>query len=163
MNMNELVFIVGLILGSLAMLSVCWVWVRKQVFGPGGGVLSFFGVLLAGLSLWSRASVELTPDGFRAEFERLQQEINQVVRKSEQISQEVAAVAEVNQLITREVEVVAENLAVNKTQFLELTRALNQRDVLHTDQIKRLAQPVETMPVVDLQKLESARLNLIRE
>ena len=163
MNINELVLIVGLILGSLAILSVCWVWLRKQVFGPGGSILSFFGVLLVGLSLWSRASVELTPEGFRAEFERLQEEINQVVKKSERISEEVNAVAEANHVITREVQVVAENLAVNKTQFLELARVLNQREVLHQDQIDRLSAPVKAMPAVDLKKLESVRLNLIRE
>ena len=71
MNVTNMVIIAGLILGSLAIISVCWVWVSKQVMGTGGGVLSFFGVMLVGLSIWSRASVEVSPEGVRAEFERL--------------------------------------------------------------------------------------------
>ena len=163
MDIKNMAFIAGLILGSLAIVSVCWVWVRSQVLGPGGGVLSFFGVLLVGLSIWSSASVELTPEGFRAQFERLQEEVTQVAEKSEQISEEVEAVAKVNNAITREIQVVAENLAVNKTQFLELTNVLKQKQVLNVDQINRLSAPVKMAPVVDTRKLESATLKLRRE
>ena len=156
MEITNMVFIAGLILGSLAILSVCWVWLRKQVLGVGGGVLSFIGVLLVGLSLWSSASVEISPDGFRAEFERLQEQVQQVSVQSQQISNDVLAVAEANKAISQEVKVVAQNIDINKTQFLKLTDVLKSRRTLSVDQVKSIDDPVKRAPVVNYRVLDSA-------
>lgn len=160
MDITNLAFIAGLILGSLAILSVCWVWLNKQILGMGGGVLSFVGVLLVGLSLWSSASVEVTPDGFRAEFERLQQEVIQVSNKSEQISNDVQAVARANEAISNEVKVVAQNLDINKTQFLKLTDVLKRKQTLSVEQVKSIDEPVRQAPVVNTRILDSAIIKL---
>lgn len=158
MDITNMAFITGLILGSLAIISVCWVWVRSQVLGTGGGVLSFFGVLLVGLSVWSSASVEVSPEGFRAEFERLQKEVNEVAVRSQQVSDEVQAVAEANNAISREIQVVAENIDINKAQFLKLTNVLKQKQMLSTNQIKSINDPVENAPVVNTRVLDSVIL-----
>ncbi|ALP53287.1 hypothetical protein Tel_09025 [Candidatus Tenderia electrophaga] len=160
MDIKEWAFIAGLVLGSLAIVSVCWVWIQKQVLGAGGGVLSFFGVLLVGLSLWTSASVEVTPEGFRAEFERLEREVQQVAQKSQQIGQEVESVAQANNALSREVKVVAENLKVNKSQFLELTQTLQQRQLLDQQQLEQLNAPLQRLPEVDQRILDSSQLKL---
>jgi hypothetical protein len=159
MEITNMAFIAGLILGSLAILSVCWVWLRKQVLGVGGGVLSFIGVLLVGLSLWSSASVEVSPDGFRAEFERLEQQVIQVSERSQQISNDILAVAETNKAISQEVKVVAQNIDINKAQFLKLTDVLQRRQTLSADQVNAIDEPVRRAPIVNLQVLDSAIIN----
>lgn len=163
MGITNMAFIAGLILGSLAIISVCWVWVSKQVLGSGGGVLSFFGVLLVGLSLWSSASVEVSPEGFRAEFERLQQEVDEMAVRSQQISNDVQAVAEANKTISHEVRTVAENIDINRTQFLKLTDALKQKQTLNVDQVKSIDEPIKKAPVIDKRALDSAILKLERK
>jgi hypothetical protein len=134
MEITNLAFIAGVILGSLAIVSVCWVWLSKQMLGIGGGVLSFVGVLLVGLSLWSKASVQFGQDGFRAEFERLQNDVK--------------AVAESNKALSRKVKVVAEVTDINKTQFLQLTSVLNRKQTLSLDQLKMIDNPIKKAPKI---------------
>lgn len=162
MEITNMAFIAGLILGSLAIVSVCWVWVRNQVLGAGGGILSFFGVILVGLSIWSSASVEVSPEGFRAEFERLEEEVKEVAVRSQQISNDVEAVAEANRVISREVKSVAENIDINRVQFLKLTDALKQRQALNADQVSTINQPVINAPTIDKRVLDSQILKLER-
>jgi septal ring factor EnvC (AmiA/AmiB activator) len=130
------------------------------VLGAGGGLLSFFGVLLVGLSIWSNASVEVSPEGFRAEFERLEKEVNKVAVRSQQVSEEVQAVTKANNAISREIKVVAENIDINKTQFLKLTNVLKQKQVLNVNQIKSINDPVKNAPVINKRVLDSAILKL---
>ena len=59
MEWKELAILVGLIVGSAVLGSVCYVWVRQQVFGMGGTVLSAFGTVLIGLSVWSNIQITI--------------------------------------------------------------------------------------------------------
>ncbi len=160
MEITNLAFIAGVILGSLAIVSVCWVWLSKQMLGLGGGVLSFVGVVLVGLSLWSKASVEVSPDGFRAEFERLENEVKKVSVRSEQISNDVIAVAESNKALSNEVKVVAENIDINKAQFLHLTSVLKSKQTLSVDQVKMIDEPIKRAPRINRQLLDSTTIRL---
>lgn len=45
----EVILLAGVVVGTILLLSVAWVWVRRQVFGTGGTVLTAAGVLLIGL------------------------------------------------------------------------------------------------------------------
>jgi hypothetical protein len=42
----------GVVFGSAAIGTACFVWVRKQVFGYGGSALCLAGLVLLGLSIW---------------------------------------------------------------------------------------------------------------
>ncbi len=160
MEITNLAFIAGVILGSLAIVSVCWVWLSKQMLGMGGGVLSFVGVLLVGLSLWSKASVEVSPDGIRAEFERLENEVREVSVRSEKNSNDVKAVAERNKALSSEVKVVAQNAHINKTQFLQLTSALKSKQTLSVDQAKMIDDPIKRAPIINRQLIDSTTIRL---
>jgi septal ring factor EnvC (AmiA/AmiB activator) len=162
MDITNMVFVTGMVLGSLIIVSVCWVWVRKQVLGAGGGALSFFGVMLVGLSVWSSARVEVTPEGFRAEFERLQKEVNQVAVRSQKISDDVLVMSETSKEITREVKAVADNIDINRAQFLQLTNALKQKRTLNVDQINAINKPVADAPKINRRVLDSAILKFER-
>jgi uncharacterized protein (UPF0335 family) len=160
MDIKDMAFMAGLILGCLIIISVCWVWIRSQVLGLGGGMLSFFGVLLVGLSVWSSASVQVSPEGFYAEFERLEREVSKISLRSQQISDDVRVVAEANQVIGHEVKVMSENIDINKAQFLQLTDTLTQRQPLNSEQINTLVAPLKTAPQINTNLLDSAIINL---
>src|SRR4051794_8273125 len=51
----------GVVFGSAAISSACWVWVQRQIFAYGGSALCGSGVILLGLSIWH--SVELGISG----------------------------------------------------------------------------------------------------
>lgn len=158
MDIKEMAFIAGLILGSLVIMSVCWVWVRNQVLGIGGGILSFFGVLLVGLSVWSSASVEVSADGFSARLDKLQNEVQVVVRNNQEISEDIKLVADTNQLISRQVKVAANSIEINKAQFLQLTSALNNKQVFNQTQMRTLSSPIINAPKIDIRALDAAIL-----
>ena len=113
-------------------------------------------------AIWSSASVEVTPEGFRAEFERLEKEVNEVAVRSQQVSEEVQAVAEANNAISREIQVVAENIDVNKAQFLQLTNVLKTKQMLNAKQIKSINEPIKNAPTIDKRVLDSAIIKLDR-
>ena len=44
--------VAGVVFGSAAIGTACWVWLKKQTFAYGGSVLCAAGVTLLGLSIW---------------------------------------------------------------------------------------------------------------
>ncbi|MEW8627047.1 MAG: hypothetical protein AB2551_14940 [Candidatus Thiodiazotropha sp.] len=53
----------GIIFGSLLLGSVIFVYVRHREFGVGGSILTPFGVMLLGLSVWKTVDISVTADG----------------------------------------------------------------------------------------------------
>lgn len=140
--METWTYAAGLIIGSAALLTACYVWIRKQVFGLGGGTLSFAGILLLGLSVWTSASVEITPGGFRAEFERLEKRMNAMAEANLAVSQEVGKVATFSEASRRQVEA--------------LTDVLSARQALSPRQAERVRAELEGVPSLDRSRIESA-------
>jgi hypothetical protein len=50
-NVQDVAAIVGMVLGTCLILTVCFVWIRKQVCGISGLFMSIAGVVLVGLTL----------------------------------------------------------------------------------------------------------------
>ena len=67
----------GVIFGSAAISSACWVWLRKQIFAYGGSALCGSGVILLGLSIWH--SVEFGISGTSLTL-KMQAELEQRLR-----------------------------------------------------------------------------------
>src|SRR5262245_11533691 len=65
-------FVVALVLGSLMLACVCYVYVRHQTFGMGGSALSGLGVLLVGMSVWRTVDVSFDEKGVRAKLEQVE-------------------------------------------------------------------------------------------
>jgi len=67
------IFVVAVLVGTGMILCASSVWLRRQVFGFGGSMLTVFGVVLVGLSVWKHISVEVTAESTRFSFETLAQ------------------------------------------------------------------------------------------
>jgi len=130
MNIQTATFIVGLILGTLAVGSACYVWIRHRVFGVGGGSLSVVGFALVGLSIWSSVKIQVSEGGLQAEFQRL--------------SRQVQAVAQANETVAQEVKKIGETNEIGKRQFVELTKVLEAQRVAQPAQLENIRRPQST-------------------
>lgn len=144
--MDTVVYAVGLAMGSVMLGSVCYVWVRKQQLGIGGGFLSAMGVVLLGLSVWTGVSVEVTKGGIKADFDRLQERLDEVT--------------EANQIVSEQVQNIAQSTEANRSQFVQLTRVLEADVAPAAPVFRQLRERMVTVPQVDLQQLERASRTL---
>lgn len=62
---------VGIALGAVLLIMVCMTYYRQKRFGLGGVLLSFFGVVLLGLSIWSEVEFSFGRMKFHAMRERI--------------------------------------------------------------------------------------------
>ncbi|HSJ31814.1 MAG TPA: hypothetical protein VK933_10290 [Longimicrobiales bacterium] len=141
----------GLVAGAAALAAVLIVWVRSQQFGVGGGVLSLVGVILIGLSVWSRINVEVTPEGIKATLEGLERRVEQVAEATGTVADAVGQ--------------VAHSVEVTQTQFNSLTQILERPQQLTPERLRSIRRPVEVaapLPAGDAEQLERARLLMIR-
>ena len=120
-------YAVGMLMGSVAVVSASYVWVKYQRFGVGGAFLSFVGVVLLGLSVWSRARIEISEDGLLAEFERLQEQLEEVSRTTE--------------LVQRNLDSLHVRLTTGEQQFLEMTQVLRDRRLISGGDLEQLTTP----------------------
>jgi len=63
MDIKDIAFYFGLLLGSALLLSAVFVFVTRQAFGLGGVVLIAFGSFLVGWSIWTSFEVSVGADG----------------------------------------------------------------------------------------------------
>jgi hypothetical protein len=92
----------GVCVGIFAVFSPSWVWLKKQLFGWGSGVLCAFGTILIVSSIFKTVSLALGPSGMDFKLERQLDELQK------QVADTKAAALETNQ------------------KFAEVTSALNQ-------------------------------------
>lgn len=103
--MESTVFVIGLALGAAMLLSVCFVFIRHQRFGVGGGFLCGFGVILVGMSVWQNIDVTVDATGFQAELQRLRSEVREARQTAETTRESTLEVAETVQSLQRNLEV----------------------------------------------------------
>src|SRR5215469_11397533 len=87
--MENAVFIVGLVLGTLLLTSVCWTYVRAptHAFNLGGVILSTFGFLLVGLSVFQSVDISISSKGVTAKLDQLTKNVAQVQSQTEDAKQ----------------------------------------------------------------------------
>jgi hypothetical protein len=140
--METWTYVIGLIIGSVAVLAVIFVYVKDRTFGTGGTALSLVGVILLGLSIWSDIQISVNKEGVDARFETIERNIEMIANTSADL--------------TKEVDKVANNVQKSNTQFLELTNTLNSRKVISPDQRNQLQSPIRTAVPLDRKVLRSA-------
>ncbi len=140
--MEQWVYVVGLVLGTFAIVAACGVWVRKQLFGAGGTVLSLVGLILVGLSVWKSVEISVTEGTVSVRLERLEQDL--------------AEVTGANLAMAQELEKVANALTTTKQQFVQLTHVLENRGTLAPEVSRELRTPVDRLPTLDRARLNSA-------
>lgn len=63
MQITNIAFSLGLLLGSISLLSAVFVYVKHQAFGLAGVILVIFGSFLIGLSIWTSFEFSVGSDG----------------------------------------------------------------------------------------------------
>ncbi len=86
--MENPVYIVALVLGSLMVLSVCFVYVKHQILQLGGIVLSGFAVVLVGMSVWKTIDITANEKGFTAKLEQALAKANEATAKVAEVKEQ---------------------------------------------------------------------------
>ena len=164
MTVQSAAFMAGIVFGSLAVISVTLVWVRHQIFGLGGSMLSVTGITLLGLSIWSGVSFEVSGSGVRVDLERLQQQVQQLNETSMAMRTDVAEaetrlrqMAEVTDMVTGEMVRLAEADRLERRQLLALTESEALRDqpsLQIQPNWRQLRQELEEQPTADVERLQ---------
>lgn len=63
MNIADIAFVFGLILGTYLLICATFVYCKHREFGLGGTMLVIFGSLLVGLSIWTSIEISVNADG----------------------------------------------------------------------------------------------------
>ncbi|MCP3690349.1 MAG: hypothetical protein GY784_18255, partial [Gammaproteobacteria bacterium] len=97
--MENPVFLIALIVGSIILLSVCFVYIRHQVLPLGGIALSLIGMILMGLSVWKSVDISIDDSGIHAKLDQIvlvanqaQEDASEAQRVSQQSLQEIGTV-----------------------------------------------------------------------
>lgn len=88
------VLVLSLALGSLLLASVCWVYVRHQKLGVGGSALTFFGVVLVGMPVWSSVDFSAGTGGISGRIERIESQVATAQETAETAREKVQDVDE---------------------------------------------------------------------
>lgn len=173
-GIEDLAFLAGIIMGSIILLAVSWVWISKQVLGASGVTLSVVGVTLVGLTVWSSVRIEASPDRLLAEFQRELDEVNESIDEVDNQLQDVSAdveqvgnslneVVAANILFSENIESLATSVESSRRQILTLTDALDTARTVPAAQLNEIRQQInqtETVPTNPLRINREALQNL---
>jgi hypothetical protein len=138
MSFDLVVFIVGLVLGSILLLSVTYVYVKKNKFGTGGTVLALVGVVLVGLFVFARIKIVITGIAeLEADLKDTQQAIQTIQEKKDAIEGDLNSIAatlasapptgftavQIRSLRERLASIRQANTQIGKDQELAITKA----------------------------------------
>lgn len=127
---QDIAILAGVCVGVFAVFSPSWVWLKKQLFGCGGGFLCAFGTILIVASIFKTVSLALGPSG--VDF-KLGQQIAELQR---QVADVKAAALETNRKFA---EVTSAVNKVGADRVAEVGRVQQQLDQL-SDKITQLTQ-----------------------
>ncbi|MBT8079181.1 MAG: hypothetical protein KJO31_11445 [Gammaproteobacteria bacterium] len=139
MLVSNAVIYTGIVIGGLTMLSAVWVWATKQQFGLGGSMLSFFGTVLIGLSVFSKAQITI------GDTTIILESLEQKVASLEQDKAEIAA----------EVFKISRNVEIQRDQFVALGESLKVANPDLARPVEGVLKPLDRMNSVDYSTLEN--------
>lgn len=167
MELTQIALVVGMVFGAVMIGSVCIVFVKRSTFGMGGGTLSVLGVLLIGMSVWSTARIEVSPEGLKFQVEQLRERVEDVQERAEQISGEVqearvqteevaTGVSEVKnaaRTLAAELAEVAVTAQTSNQQVLRLSRSLQERQAIDPEVAREIEQSLRRAPQIDVERI----------
>jgi uncharacterized protein YlxW (UPF0749 family) len=146
--MEQWTYLVGLVLGSLLILTVISLALRNRKIGVGESFLVAMGIFLVGLSLWARVKISVGPEGWQAEFERMQKKVD--------------ALQESNVTLNEQVETMAIAVETERAQVVELTRVLEEQSVVDPRRLEMIRREIMSVPLADPEALRSNRDRIMR-
>jgi hypothetical protein len=112
--------ILGIVFGSLMLCCLLFVYIKHKKFGFGGFVLTVFGVMLLGFSIWKTAEISVTLYAkIEAKFEALTKRVEDVREITNSTTAIVDEVREIASSATAKVE------EIDKTQNLVIREIMN--------------------------------------
>lgn len=146
MSMQRWAYITGIVCGLGLIGSVVFVYVTtREIAIPGLG-LSLVGALLVGMSIWSSVKIKIDQTGVDAEFRRLQGQVNKIAEAAAEVSEEVTKIARVTE--------------ANRSYFAEVDNFFETHEEPPPERLSRFRDQVLDAPLIDLQRLDSAKLRL---
>lgn len=133
----------GLILGTLLILTVIALAFKNRKVGVGESFLVVMGVFMISFTLWARVKVSFGPEGWQAEFERMQQQV------------ETLRMANLN--LNEQIETVADATEVGRNQIVALTEVLQERHVVNPESLEMIRGKLRSAPTVNRDLLHSNR------
>jgi hypothetical protein len=82
MTMRDVVFYVALVLGSIMILVVCWVFLQHQTLDTGGLTITVCAVILIGMSVWRNIDISVSQKGIQAKLEQVEAQVQTVKEQS---------------------------------------------------------------------------------
>src|SRR5690606_19919410 len=143
-------FYAGIVMGSILLLAVALVWVRKQAFGMGGSVMCLSGIALVGLTVFRTIQFEIDAGRLIAKFG---QQIDELNAKVEAAGESVNAVATANADLSRGVATLTSAVTTTSQQFQELADELVRTRTLPEERGLRLRVSV-VVPQINPNVLE---------
>jgi hypothetical protein len=95
----------GIVLGALLLIIVCITFYKQKRFGLGGTLLSFFGVVLLGLSIWSEVEFSFG----RIKFHAMKQRISELATAFDSAMEEVDHIKADQDTLMHSVERIQDN------------------------------------------------------
>lgn len=132
-TVETMAFGAGIVVGSLLLVAVAVVWMRKQAFGIARSVMCLSGVILVGLTVWRTVQFEITENGFKGTFDRLEQQVTQLNEKVVKADAAVQTIATTNAALLRGVATLNRSVTSTSEHFRALTDELAQRRTVPPD------------------------------
>jgi hypothetical protein len=155
--MSNIVIAFGLGLGTLLLGSVCWAYVTKHFFGLGGAVLSTFGLILVGMSVWNTVDVSVTGSGITAKLdsrlEKIEAGVAQAGQRTEAVTKQVGELSSKIESIDNKIVFIAQagvdpskmkKLAQVLPGYREYLKRIGYKDLHPDEQVKVMIWQNET-------------------
>lgn len=153
---QNVAFVAGVATGTVLLLSVAWVWIKKQTFGMGGAVMCMSGIALVGLTVWRSLQFEITENGFIARFSQQLADLN---AKVEQNDSALDTIATTNAELSRDMGALNESITSTTQQFQVLTEQLAASRTLPPERATQLRDSL-VVPRLDSRVFEERALRL---
>ena len=133
----------GLILGTLLVFTVIALAFKNRRVGMGESFLVVMGVFMISFTLWARVKITFGPEGWQAEFEKMQQQV------------ETLRIANLN--LNEQIETIAVANEIERRQIVALTEVLQERRVVNPESLEMIRGELMRAPTVNRDMLHSER------
>jgi len=138
----------GLILGTLLILTVIALALKNRKVSVGECFLVVMGVFMISFTLWARVQISFGPEGWQAEFERMQKQVETLRMANLNLNEQIETIAVANE--------------IERNQIIALTEALQERRVVNPESLERIRGELRRSPKVNRDMLHSQRELLVR-
>ncbi|MEL6869129.1 MAG: hypothetical protein AAFO81_04955 [Pseudomonadota bacterium] len=126
----EITQVVGIVLGSVLIVSVAIVWLRKQVLGFGGLGMCVIGTLLMSLTIWQNVQLEVSKDGATLKLAAIERRLDEAESRIEQTTAELAEAEQINLRLRSTVVALGDVTAQQTQAYQQLQQQLVRRNVI---------------------------------